>query len=160
MGRLRTDRGAVSGFSLLEMVVVVAVLATLTVAATLSIGRRAGSGDAARFVAAYRGLMDAALLGQEARGLRLMPGGWQVLRPEGPGQGWQGSGPVQPFRDAVAFEGAEGPILPRPDLDPPEPDLVFLPDGKLTPVTVSFAAGGSVTLCRSVPLSGLDCAAP
>lgn len=157
MGRLRHDRTA--GFTLLEMVVVVAVMATLTLAATLSVGRRAGPSDAAHFAGAYRGLMDAALLGQEARGLRVMPAGWQVLRPVAPGKGWQASGPVQKFRDAVVFEGADGPILARERPDPPVPDLVFLPDGKLTPVTVRFTSGGRVMVCRAVPLSGLDCEA-
>ncbi|MGX0903240.1 prepilin-type N-terminal cleavage/methylation domain-containing protein [Roseovarius sp. MBR-79] len=157
MGRVR--HGGAAGFSLLEMVVVVAVMATLTLAATLSVGRRSGPSDAAHFAEAYGALMDAALLGQEARGLRVMSGGWQVLRPVAPGQGWQSSGPVQKFRDAVVFEGTDGPILARERPDPPVPDLVFLPDGKLTPVTVRFTTGGVVTLCRAVPLAGLDCGA-
>lgn len=157
MGRLR--HGGAAGFSLLEMVVVVAVMATLTLAATLSVGRRSGPSDAVHFAGAYGALMDAALLGQEARGLRVMSAGWQVLRPVAPGQGWQVSGPVQKFRDAVVFEGTDGPILARERPDPPVPDLVFLPDGELTPVTVRFAAGGVVTLCRAVPLAGLDCGA-
>jgi prepilin-type N-terminal cleavage/methylation domain-containing protein len=157
MGRVRHSKTA--GFTLLEMVVVVAVMATLTLAATLSVGRRAGPSDVAHFAGAYGALMDAALLGQEARGLRVMQEGWQVLRPVAPGQGWHASGAVQKVRDTVVFEGDDGPILARERPDPPVPDLVFLPDGKLTPVTVRFTAGDVVMLCRAVPLSGLDCEA-
>jgi len=147
------------GFSLLEMVVVVAVIATLTVGASLSIGARNGTADAPRLAEAYEALRDAALLGQEARGLRLLPGGWQVLLPgEGPEPGWRVSGAVQKLRAEARFEGADGPILPTPpDTRAPQPDIVFLPDGEVTPFEVVFVTDETVTTCRSRGLAGLDC---
>ncbi|MDZ7708815.1 MAG: prepilin-type N-terminal cleavage/methylation domain-containing protein [Roseovarius sp.] len=158
MGRLNTppDRG----FSLLEMVVVVAVIATLSVGASLSIGPRGETADAPRLASVYDALRDAALLGQARRGLRLVPGGWQVLVPrEGAEGGWQTSGAAVKFRSEVRFEGEGGPILPTPPDDRlPQPDIVFLPDGEVTPFEAVFVTDATITACRSQGLAGLVCA--
>ena len=157
MGRLSARRD--HGFSLLEMVVVVAVIATLSVGASLSIGPRGGTADAPRLASVYGALRDAAVLGQVPRALRLVPGGWQVLVPhEGLEAGWQPSGKPVKFRSEVRFEGANGPILPGAEDRAPRPDIVFLPDGGVTPFEAVFVTDATITACRSQGLAGLDCA--
>lgn len=149
------------GFSLLEMVIVVAILATLAVGASLTIAPRGGAGDVRSFAAAYAALRDAAVLEQGARGLRLVPGGWQVLVPDpASGTGWQGQGAVQRLRGELRVEGRDGAIPPRPAEDPPVPDLVFLADGEVTLFTAVFIGSGRITTCRSGGLAGLVCGAP
>lgn len=161
MGRLSARRD--HGFSLLEMVVVVAVIATLSVGASLSIRPRGGTADVPRLVSAYDALRDTAVLGQMPRGLRLVPGGWQVLVPvegeqEGAEEGWQPSGKPVKFRSEVRFEGVGGPILPAPEGRAPRPDIVFLPDGKVTPFEAVFVTDATITACRAQGLAGLECA--
>lgn len=162
MGRVTPSADA--GFTLLEMVVVVAVIAILSVTATFAVTtRRAGDGDRARFAATYDRLRDAAILGQRPQALALVPAGWQNLSPAGTADGlvlWQASGKVQKFNAEARFEGADGAIVPRDPAPAPVPDLVFLPDGQVTPFAVSFIGNGTVTRCRSAGLSGLICEGP
>nr|MDA3857591.1 prepilin-type N-terminal cleavage/methylation domain-containing protein [Roseovarius sp.] len=60
------------GFTLLEMVIVVAVIAVLSVTATFSVTQRnSGDNDVLRFGAAYDRLREEASLGHSARGVAL-----------------------------------------------------------------------------------------
>ncbi len=149
------------GFTLLEMVIVVAVIAVLSVTATFSVTQRnSGDSDVLRFGAAYDRLRDAAILGHAARGVALLPEGWQVLLPALPGaeaEGWQPNGRAQKFRGEVRFEGRNGPILPKDLAREPLPDLVFLPDGQVTRFEVSFIGNGTLTRCASAGFAGLKC---
>jgi len=151
------------GFTLLEMVVVVAVIAVLSVTATFSVaGRSAGEADMARFAAAYDRLRDSAILGRAPQAVSIVEDGWQTLSPAGQENGrttWQPSGRAQKFRGQARFEGASGPILPRDLWRDRTPDLFFLPDGQVTPFDVAFIGNGTVRHCRSAGFSGLICEA-
>jgi len=159
MGRIA--QGGEAGFTLLEMVVVVAVIATLSISATFAVSTRDhAEADVTRFAAAYVRLRDRAILGQSAQGIVIVPEGWQTLAPAPPDaevEGWQAVGIVQKFRGEVRFEGADGPIFPREVPRAPEPDLLFLPDGQVTPFEVTFIANEQLNRCRSTGFAGLDC---
>lgn len=159
MGRIAP--GGEAGFTLLEMVVVVAVIATLSISATFAVSTRdSAEADVTRFAAAYVRLRDRAILGQSAQGIAIVPEGWQTLAPAPPGaeaEGWQAIGTVQKFRGEVRFEGADGPFFPRELSLEPVPDLLFLPDGQVTPFEVTFIANERLSRCRSTGFAGLDC---
>lgn len=160
----RMTTSADPGFSLLEMVVVVAVIAILSITATFAATtRRAEDGDRARFAAAYDRLRDAAILGRSPQALVLVPEGWQILLPERAESGgtvWQLSGKPQKFNAEARFEGEGGAIVPHDLSRAPAPDLIFLPDGQVTPFEVAFIGNGTVTRCRSAGFAGLVCEAP
>ncbi len=147
------------GFSLIEMVIVVAVIAVMSITAVLSVGRSGATSqsDAARFSAAYARLREAAILSHQARAMFLGPGQWQVLKPsdDGPAQ-WLPVGAAQQFRGEVRFQGKT--IALGQGGATPTPDLIFLPDGQVTPFEVSFIAAKSVTRCSGSGWEGMTCA--
>jgi prepilin-type N-terminal cleavage/methylation domain-containing protein len=160
----RMTTSADPGFTLLETVVVVAVIAILSITATFAATtRRAGEGDRARFAATYDRLRDAAILGRSPQALAIVPEGWQILLPERAESGatvWARSGNPQKFIAEARFEGESGAIVPHDLSLAPEPDLIFLPDGQVTPFEVAFIGNGTLTRCRSTGFAGLVCEEP
>ncbi len=154
----RGVRHSDQGFSLIELVIVVAVIAVLSVTAVFSVGRsgsRAQS-DAARFSAAYVRLREAAILSRQSRAISLSPGQWQVLKPgEGPDAPWVSVGAAQKFRGEVRFAGQAGVLGQMSTGD--SADLIFLPDGQVTPFDVSFISAKTVTRCTGSGWEGMTC---
>lgn len=148
-------RAASAGFSLLEMVVVVAVLAVLSVSVSFAVGRgAAGPGsDATRFADLFARLREAAVLSRHVQAIAVGQGGWQVMTRGD--VGWTTTGRPGQFRSAARFEGATGP-LGGPDISP-APDLYFLPDAQVTPFSVTFIAPGVITRCATDGWADLAC---
>lgn len=152
---MHSDRG----FSLIEMVIVVAVIAVMSITAVFSVGRSGATSqnDARRFSEAYARLREAAILSRQSRAMFLGPDAWQVLKPEGtPDADWVLVGKAQKFRGEVRFQGKTGAL----GLASSEPtaDLIFLPDGQVTPFEVSFISAKSVTRCTGSGWEGMTCA--
>jgi prepilin-type N-terminal cleavage/methylation domain-containing protein len=147
------------GFSLIELVIVVAVIAILSITAVFSVGRTgtAAQSDAVRFSAAYARLRDAAILSRQSWAMSLSAQGWQVLRPgDTADEQWVNLGAAQKFRGEVRFQGQTIALLQAGDR--PTADLIFLPDGQVTPFEVSFISAQSITRCSGSGWEGMACA--
>lgn len=155
MGQEVTAHPNSAGFSLLEMVVVVAVLAVLSVSVSFAVGRgtSAPGADATRFAALHTRLREAAVLGRHVQALAIGQTGWQVMTREG--TAWVSAGRPGQFRSAARFEGTTGP-LGGPKISA-APDLFFLPDAQVTPFSVTFIAPGVITRCATNGWAALDC---
>ena len=136
------------GFSLVEMLVVVAILSVLAVSATLPFSRsRSGVGaDAAALVQAADRLRVLAMVSDRPRALAIGAEGWQAeTRRDG---GWSAEGAPRAFAAARAALPAEGPAR-----------LVFLPDGRASGAAFRLdVAEGSVGCALAA--GRLGCAAP
>lgn len=151
-----------AGFSLLELVVVVAVMAILSITAVFSVGRTHEPvlNDAARFQAAYDRQRDAAIFSRSTRAMALSLEGWQGLEradTEDGETGWRPAGVVQRFKGEARFRGKNGAFDEEAWEGEPVPDLVFLPDGQVTPFEVSFISTELVTRCTGSGWTGMSC---
>lgn len=138
-----------AGFTLIELMVVISVLAVLTVSVSLGVNRprTVQAQDWARFQAVHEGLRSQAVLGREVLGLAVNGEGWRRLRREG--GGWAEDGAGAAWRGAVTVQEPFDPRTP----------LVFLPGGRGTKLRLRFEDGGRAVICESDGWTPVTCRA-
>ncbi len=136
------------GFTLVELMVVIAILAVLTTGAVLGVNRprTALAQDWSQFGEVHARLREQAVTGQQVLGLALSAAGYRRMR-RGPA-GWSPLGAQQDWRGRADVQ--------RP-LDAREV-VAFLPTGRSTPVRLRFAADGRSAICESDGWGPLECA--
>lgn len=143
-----------SGVTLIELVIVVAVMATLAVGVTLAAGRPGtGAGDdRALFRAQFDTARALAVLEGRRRGLAITPQGRQAMA-LGP-QGWDALGPRQGWAGPVDFQVTERRAdLRRGAARGTAPQIELLPNGRSTAFVIRFGT----TRCHSDGWTGLRC---
>ncbi len=151
-----------AGFSLVEVMIVVAVLSVLSVAAGLSVGRTGPGqeGDAQGFAAVYESKRLAAILARHPQALALTDTGWTPLEidPEVPGA-WRAAGPERALAGAWRDGATGAPLRGAVAGAAAQADLVFLPDGQTTPVDMRFIARAGEMRCTGDGWGALACRA-
>ncbi|KMW59443.1 General secretion pathway protein H [Candidatus Rhodobacter oscarellae] len=140
--RLSSD----AGFTLVELMVVVAMLALLSVSAVLSLSRpSAEARDWARFQALHDRLRAEATLSRQRIGLAVSATGVQRLSWD---NDWQTASEPQPWHGAVTLQ------------TPPaaEATIVFTPSGQTTPIRLQFKTPNGATQCATEGWGPLTCA--
>jgi prepilin-type N-terminal cleavage/methylation domain-containing protein len=137
-----------AGVTLIELVVVLAVLASLGLGVTLTRGATGARGDSdlMGFRSSYDQARSLAVHGQRRRGILLSAAGLRLAW--GGADGWQISERSQPWRGRVSYH-IDGPQMP-----PEIPNIIFLPNGQTTAFSIQF---DQIT-CRSDGWTGLICA--
>ncbi len=128
-----------SGFTLVELLVVVAIVSVLAVGAGLTVSRAPGANsDLSRFRAAVARERALAVIGGQSRGLVIGPRGMAAVGRDG--SGWQDAGRMAPWRGRVSLSG---------DRIAGGPDIVFLSNGAGSAWRVTFSGDGPARHCSS-----------
>ena len=142
-----------AGVTLIELVVVLAVLASLGLGVTLTRGATGARGDSdlMGFRSSYDQARSLAVHGQRRRGILLSAAGRRLTWARG--AAWQISEQLQPWRGRVSYQitGPGAGSGAAQDI----PNIIFLPNGQTTAFSIQF---DQIT-CRSDGWTGLICAA-
>lgn len=142
-----------AGFTLIELVIVVAVLSVLAVGAGLVAsrsGRAAEQSDLQRFRQQFETVRARAIQGRQALGIKITAKGFRGAHQAE--QGWVMSQQENRWRGRAVLQ-SDGP---RQDTD--APDIILLSNGRSSAFTLSFfTSGARRARCVSDGFSGLTC---
>lgn len=142
-----------AGFTLIELVVVVAVVSVLAVGAGLVASRggtSAMASDLKRFQTKTEAMRARAVQGRQVLGLYVTDRGFQVAVETA--DGWEEHQTETRWRGRAVLQ------LQTPRQVPNSPHIRFLPDGRVSAFTLSFASsGGRRSECRSDGFAGVSC---
>ena len=140
--RLNQDRG----FSLIELMIAVAVLAILSTTVVMSVSRpQSGSqSDLVRFQKAYERVRRDAIISREVTALAITAAGYQRLVWR---DGWQDLGARVNWKGEVS-------VLQPFDRDAP---IEFTPSGQVTALRIQFLENDQTTMCVSDGWEPLKC---
>ncbi len=131
-----------AGFTLIELMVVVAILALLATTATLSAVRPGGvQSDAARFLAAVERQRAKAVLSRKFTGISVDGDGFAAVASSA--GGWVEVGQGTDWRGSVSG------VLPE--------RIVFTPSGQMTPLRLTLSHRGRNVICETDGWAELQC---
>ena len=163
-----TTRSA-AGFSLIELLVVIVILATISLTAFVNLRLAPGETPAARMedlARAIRFLQEEAMYTRRNFALNFAHGSWRVLelhelndqwRPRSGGRPYRAGGWDREFEARLEIEGRHVAIRYREQVVP-EPDVQLLSSGESTPFRLTLVDGaGRAASCRLDAFGELEC---
>ena len=157
-GQLTVKATQDDGFSLIELLIVIAVLSILAVSLSLTVGRtrQAAHVDASKFLQQAHLQRSLAVQGRGLRGLVISPQGMQVAEYRGQSQGWKIGATELRWSGRAALLSHP----PRSGLGVPgrQPDILFRPDGGVSEFDIRFSSRqAGMVLCRARNWADVSC---
>lgn len=139
------NRSDQAGFSLLELMVVIAIVSVLSIGAVLTASGKRGPSDLMRFQTQFETQRALAISGRDRRGLNIDTKGiQQTLWRKG---AWTTTGAVLRWRRRAVFSGSDTTAYT-------DPEVTFAADGRTPSFSIAFADGAS---CVSDGWTGITC---